>query len=335
MPNQHWLLRRVVFFHLHSTFNSVLIMDEPATLWSESGVNVSPESQEDSGESTSVKPDSTKEPQQEQVKNYFSENNNTQKRKAEEVIDLMDSGDEEEPKRLITAKPPRTAIPHQLPDWMRAARPQANRIAERAHYISFPTNFVPDWHHLLPPRPLVSQNPTPSSIKQYTPVAFELTLLNVNDFTIEAIDQYGGRSSELQGLRKPIRQICAQHNVRAVRDSDKWRIPLPAYQDVLIFLSHRYRVVGVPPTQLQIAALERERQEKDYPDAATLESYGIPALIAKTLAPFQRGGVDFVREKDGRALIADELRSSQHSDLFLTKYLSEWDSGNPFNQWPA
>lgn len=284
---------------------------ELSPVWPEHSVNVSPESQDDAGEYQAL--------QDQPQSNNGNEPVLAGKRKAEEqVIELLDSDDEEteEERNHPQSTIPPAIMPtkqHALPPWMMEqqqppeARPVADRIAERAHYISFPPNFVPTWQHLVPPRPIISSD----SIKQQqgnVPVSFELTLLNVNEFTIEASYRYGQRSTDVQGLRKPIRQICAQHHVKAVRDEARWRIPLPAYQDVLIFLSHKYRVQGISPTQLQIAALERERQEKEYPDAETLQSYGVPKLIAETLAPFQRGGVDFVREKGGRALIADELR---------------------------
>jgi hypothetical protein len=45
--------------------------------------------------------------------------------------------------------------------------------------------------------------------------------------------------------------------------------------------------------------------DKGYPSAKKLVSQGVPHGLATALAPFQRGGVDFVIEKGGRALIAD------------------------------
>ena len=65
------------------------------------------------------------------------------------------------------------------------------------------------------------------------------------------------------------------------------------------------RVESIPEDQLKIASLGKARLEKGFPSAQKLISYGVPKGLAKTLAPFQRGGVDFVVEKEGRALIAD------------------------------
>ena len=62
---------------------------------------------------------------------------------------------------------------------------------------------------------------------------------------------------------------------------------------------------GIPANQLQIASLERARQEKGYPTPEEIVRYGVPEGLAHALAPFQRGGVDFVQAKQGRALIAD------------------------------
>lgn len=65
------------------------------------------------------------------------------------------------------------------------------------------------------------------------------------------------------------------------------------------------QVEGIPENQLKIASLGKARLEKGFPSVKKLLSYGIPVGLASTLAPFQRGGVEFVVEKGGRALIAD------------------------------
>lgn len=65
------------------------------------------------------------------------------------------------------------------------------------------------------------------------------------------------------------------------------------------------QVVGIPQDQLKIASLGKARLEKGYPSTKKLVSFGVPRGLATALAPFQRGGVDFVVEKRGRALIAD------------------------------
>ena len=59
------------------------------------------------------------------------------------------------------------------------------------------------------------------------------------------------------------------------------------------------RLDTIPQMQLKIASLGRARLEKDYPSAEKLIERGVPEALAKTLAPFQRGGVDFVLERDG------------------------------------
>ena len=65
------------------------------------------------------------------------------------------------------------------------------------------------------------------------------------------------------------------------------------------------RLIGIPDTQLKIASLGKARLEKGYPSVRKIISQGVPRGLATALAPFQRGGVDFVIEKEGRALIAD------------------------------
>jgi hypothetical protein len=143
---------------------------------------------------------------------------------------------------------------------------------------------------------------------------FKLSLLNVNEFTITGLPvSYDSPPTSISGLRVPIRKISREHG-KAVFDRDKedegpgkWRIPLGAYQPFFTWLtSDPYcRVDGIPPHQLQIASLERARQEKGYPSEETLVEKSVPRVVVKALAPFQRGGVDFVLEKGGRALIAD------------------------------
>lgn len=65
------------------------------------------------------------------------------------------------------------------------------------------------------------------------------------------------------------------------------------------------KVVGIPETQLKIASLGKARLERGFPSTKKILAKGVPKGLATALAPFQRGGVDFVAEKDGRALIAD------------------------------
>jgi SNF2 family DNA or RNA helicase len=98
------------------------------------------------------------------------------------------------------------------------------------------------------------------------------------------------------------------------RDSEspeggKWRIPLGAYQEFYSYLTSlpRTTVQGIPQAHLNIAMLGRQRLEKGYPSVRRLIHIGVPIRLANTLAPFQRGGVDFVYERHGRALIADEM----------------------------
>ena len=64
-------------------------------------------------------------------------------------------------------------------------------------------------------------------------------------------------------------------------------------------------VIGIPQDQLKIASLGKARLEKGYPTVRKLISLGVPRGLARALAPFQRGGVDFIVEKGGRALLAD------------------------------
>jgi hypothetical protein len=171
-----------------------------------------------------------------------------------------------------------------------------------------PPNFVPTWKQLLPPGASTAGH----ALSQPPPVqkVYRLSLLNVQEFTIEGLPpRHDFPPTPINGLRVPIRQISRQHG-KAVYQSGKWRIPLAAYQDFAGFLQNDgAKVYGIPQNQLQIASLERARLEKGYPTPEQLAEYGVPVGLAQALAPFQRGGVDFVREKQGRALIADGMYS--------------------------
>ena len=80
-----------------------------------------------------------------------------------------------------------------------------------------------------------------------------------------------------------------------------------AYRSFYAYLNSdpQCQVSGIPENQLKIASLGKARLEKGYPSANKIITQGVPRGLATALAPFQRGGVDFVIEKEGRALIAD------------------------------
>ena len=175
-------------------------------------------------------------------------------------------------------------------------------------FLRNPDGFVPTWEKLLPEYAAVR----PQQKRQRR--AFRLSLLNVSEFTIDGLPlTWEGPPTPVSGLRKAIKGISRDHG-KAVYEKNRegggrWRIPLGAYHSFLTFLkSDPLTIVeGVPQNQLQIASLERARQEKGYPTAEELMEQGLPCGLAKALAPFQRGGVDFVLNKGGRALIADGM----------------------------
>lgn len=89
-------------------------------------------------------------------------------------------------------------------------------------YVNLPEDFLPTWDALLPVQKTVK-----TEFK-----AFELSLLNVQEFTITGIPtRFDGPPSSVSGLRKKIKEISKSHG-KAVFDRDKegsggkWRIPL-------------------------------------------------------------------------------------------------------------
>ena len=196
-----------------------------------------------------------------------------------------------------------TITPQQHPFWF--TEPQ---------YISQSSDYIPTWKALqsFEATAIVGTLQYQAAYKHY-----ELSLLNVSEFTVNGgttSSQSGYESTSLAGLRVHIKSIAREHG-KAVFERDvgtnegKWRIPLGAYRDFLSFLSAQPNttVTGIDEIQLKIASLGKARIEKDYPSGNDLVQLGIPNDIAHTLAPFQRGGVEFVYEKGGRALIADEM----------------------------
>ena len=108
----------------------------------------------------------------------------------------------------------------------------------------------------------------------------------------------------------------------------KWRIPLGAYHPLMTYLTSLDNTIveGIPSEQLRAATLGRERFEKDFPTAEELIKRGVGKHVAKALAPYQRGGVDFILEREGRALLADEmgLGKTVQAIAAMSSYWREW-----------
>lgn len=101
----------------------------------------------------------------------------------------------------------------------------------------------------------------------------------------------------------------------------KWRIPLGAYQALFTYLTREGHVEGIPPEQLKAATLGRERADKkEYPSVKSLLDSGVSPVIAKALAPYQRGGVEFMIEKEGKALLADEVSFMRYPGPMIEFY---------------
>lgn len=89
----------------------------------------------------------------------------------------------------------------------------------------------------------------------------------------------------------------------------RWRIPLGAYHPLMTLLTSESKnwVEGIPIEQLRAATLGRERTEKKFPTVRMLIRREVSPVVASALAPYQRGGVDFILDKEGRVLLADEM----------------------------
>mmetsp|Transcript_6038 Transcript_6038/g.9569 ORF Transcript_6038/g.9569 Transcript_6038/m.9569 type:complete len:1430 (+) Transcript_6038:180-4469(+) len=181
-------------------------------------------------------------------------------------------------------------------------------------YIPMRSSHVPTWAKLLPQGFLASRKANEEQAVRRK--RYELSLLNVSEFTVTGASPDGILDpTSVRGLRSYIRQISREYG-KAVfehdsesEDGGKWRIPLGAYQTFFTYLRSLPNTVvhGIPTSHLNIAMLAQQRKEKGYPSINKLIHIGVPEKIAKTLAPFQRGGVEFIYERNGRALLADEM----------------------------
>ncbi|KAG7356577.1 SNF2/helicase domain containing protein [Nitzschia inconspicua] len=193
------------------------------------------------------------------------------------------------------------------------SRPRVNRVQD-PKYLEFASDHIPTWTRMLP------ELPTHNSTDELK--WFELSLLNVKEFTItgQPIGTFDGRRSSVLGFRKVIKEFSRGHGKpRFERDKEfrdesgsdggKWRIPLGAYPAIYNYFRRlpNCTVHGIPEEQLRVASLGKARLEKGYPSVQKIMAMGVPKGLAVALAPFQRGGVDFVKEKHGRALIADDM----------------------------
>lgn len=196
-------------------------------------------------------------------------------------------------------------------------------------YLKLPEEFVPTWKKMVPDE-LVAP-PRHRGGKK----AWKLSLVGLSEFTITGLQvSYDAPPTPIAGLRPFIKRVSREHG-QATFEKDaggvggKWKIPLGAYHAFVAYLQSDPNCVHletIPQMQLKIASLGKARLERDYPTPEKLIQRGVPYALAKTLAPFQRGGVDFVLERDGRALIADEmgLGKTIQSIASMSVYHKEW-----------
>ena len=170
-------------------------------------------------------------------------------------------------------------------------------------YITLPADFTPTWKKLIS-ADFIRPKAKPVQQKK----AFQLTLVNLKEFTITGLALHpDGPPTPVAGLRAVIKRISREHG-KAIFEKDaggvggRWKIPIGAYQPFFAYLNSDplcVHIDPIPPLQLKVASLGRARLEKDYPSAEGLVKRGVPFALPYTLAPFQRGGVDFVLEREG------------------------------------
>ena len=215
-----------------------------------------------------------------------------------------------------------------------------------------PPSHTSTWDCILPPdyfyRILIDAigNPYTYNRKKIT-----LSLINVWEFTLEgevsrvhikkiskdhvgkdgrkgAIFERSGISFDDPALKNNTTNNNNTGEGDGYKGGGKWRIPLGAYHPLMTYLTSLDNTIveGIPSEQLRAATLGRERFEKDFPTAEELIKRGVGKHVAKSLAPYQRGGVDFILEREGRALLADEmgLGKTVQAIAAMSSYWREW-----------
>jgi len=206
----------------------------------------------------------------------------------------------------------RQNIPHQSQSTGMGIARYGNYNISLGHVYHFPTkeNHIPTWENV------VAKQVGPAPMRRTTNEVrmYRLSLLSSKEFTVTAIMHHSNSpyfEPTLDGMRRPIKEITRNHGNgdKAVLDEGRWRIPLSVYYAFYSFLSREpnVKIEPISDNQLKIASLGRAAAVRGYPSPEELMESGVPRGIAMRLAPYQRGGVDFVIQRNGRALIADEM----------------------------
>ena len=198
------------------------------------------------------------------------------------------------------------AVSYQLPQYQSYVPEQI--AFDVPEYTEFPADFMPTWPELVPADLIKPPKAKPAQQKK----SYQLTLVNLKEFTITGLSIYNEVPPPVAGLRSIIKRVSRGHGKPVFEKnaggtgSGRWKIPIGAYQQFYSYLVSDPDVAQVnpiPQEQLKVASLGRARLEKDYPTADKLVERGVPYALAKTLAPFQRGGVDFVLDKGGMEIL--------------------------------
>ena len=213
--------------------------------------------------------------------------------------------------------------------------------------LELPPNHISTWDQIIPSN--YFELPQSNIYAAFTRRKIVLSLINVWEFTLEgevpraqikkiAKDHTGkdgriGALFERVGILLPedpaLQQssnydsqtrLASSTGEEGYKGGGKWRIPLGAYHPLMTYLTSlsNIDVEGIPAEQLRAATLGRERFQKGYPSAEELVKRGVGKQVAHALAPYQRGGVDFILERKGKALLADEMGLGElHVDCLL------------------
>lgn len=266
---------------------------------------------------------------------------------------------------LLLSHPPPAASPSSISLTAKFLIPKLDTNEFKPHEFARSTPETPVY---LPFSDTSSWQPSPTKAAPYSSQTYQgrqmykLSLISVSEFTVQGKSLTYADPPSVAWMRIHIKKISKNHGkavferIDAIHDggddssqkSDnnqdpnenerdsfeidggRWRIPLGAYQSFYSWLSSKHKVEGIPPQQLKIASLGKQRRDREYPSSEKLIKLGVPRGLAWALAPYQRGGVDFVIERGGKALIGEIFCVSFFHSCFISIFL--WNLTNHLHE---
>jgi len=249
-----------------------------------------------------------------------SDNENDMKRSSQNKRGHSSDSDNEI--EIVQVKPPsispRLPQPVQLSTTVTARPP----FLFTPYFFEKKSHLIPTWTHMHYD---CAGTTTTTGATENTSEAhfYKFHLLSQTEFSVRS-----AKSTSMRRIGLSIRKIAREHFSKAIFENGIWRIPLSIYQPLFTFLTSITNtfVEGIPNSQLKIVAMARAAAQTTESSPSQLIQRGVPESLALALAPYQRAGVDFILQREGRALLADEmgLGKSIQSIAAMCCYRHQW-----------